>query len=255
MAEEEKIEQHAKKALHVLTNKKKKWKEKIKDFLWEILIIIVGVSITLWFHNWNDRREDRETEKQFLIDLRQNLNDNTEVMKDMINYYSDSMLHYYDTVLVQIKTNKIDTQYINSKSSLLLSSHSAELDFGLFESFKSAGNLRLIENQKLLTDITNLYAAELPYREGSIERTFTQLFNDFDKYAGVKIGFNKSLFFPKLSMYLKDPSVFYFIQKSDAMLYFLIQNMRGTLMEMNEVGNKIDQELKDRFGYDVINKK
>ena len=47
MAEEEKIRQHAKHALQALTDKKRGWKEKLKDFLWEILIIIIAVNITL----------------------------------------------------------------------------------------------------------------------------------------------------------------------------------------------------------------
>jgi len=44
MAEEEKIREHAKEALLALTDKRKSWKEKTKDFLWEILIIIVDIK-------------------------------------------------------------------------------------------------------------------------------------------------------------------------------------------------------------------
>jgi hypothetical protein len=255
MAEEEKIMEHAKKAVQSLTNKNKKWKEKLKDFLFEILIIIVAVNITLWFHNWSDKRHDRETEKNFLIDLRQNLNNNTDMMNSMINYFSDSMLHYYDTVLAQVKTGEIDTQYINSESYLLLNYITYNLDFGLFESFKSAGNLKLIENQHLLTNITNIYSAELPYRKEHIQETFDQLFNDFDKYVGAKIGFDKSLSFSTLSAHLKDPDVLYFIQKNDVMIFYLVQNMKNTVSHMNNLGSEIDKELKDRFGYETENKK
>jgi hypothetical protein len=256
MAEEEKIMEHAKKAVQSLTTKNKKWKDKLKDFLFEILIIIVAVNITLWFHSWSDRRHDREIEKNFLIDLRQNINDNTGMLNDMINYFTDSMLHYYDTVLVQVKIGKIDTQYINSNSYLLLAAHTSNLDFGLFESFKSAGNLRLIENQNLLTDITNEYSAELPYREEHIERVLDGSFSNFDKYVGRKIGnFNKSLSFSALSMHLNDPDVLYFIQRNDAMIYFLTQNMQATVSRMNRLGSEIDKELEDRFGYKAKKKK
>ena len=47
MAEEEKIREHAKHALQDLTNKNKKWKDRIKDFAWEVFIIIVAMNITL----------------------------------------------------------------------------------------------------------------------------------------------------------------------------------------------------------------
>jgi len=55
MAEEEKIREHAKRALQALMDKTKKWKDRIKDFLWEVFIIVVAVNITLWFHNWSDK--------------------------------------------------------------------------------------------------------------------------------------------------------------------------------------------------------
>jgi len=44
MAEEEKIREHAKQAIETLTDKKKKWKDRLRDFLWEILIIVVVLS-------------------------------------------------------------------------------------------------------------------------------------------------------------------------------------------------------------------
>ena len=254
MAEEEKIREHAKYALQNLVDKTKGWKERLRDFAWEVFIIIVAVNVTLWFHNWSDKRHDREMEKKFLISINQNLNNNTDKMNGMLHYLSDSMLHYYDTILVQVKTNTIDTQYINSHSQSLLSSKTSNLDFGLFESFKSAGNLRLIENQDLLTDITNLYSADLPFRKEEINQVLAGVLNNFDKYAGVKMGFNKSLYFPTLSTHLKDPEILYFIQKSGSEIYFLIQNMKGTVSEMDRVGEEIDHELKDRFGYDITNK-
>ena len=50
-AEEEKLLEHAKEAVHALTDKKKSWKAKIGSFLWEILVIVIAVNLTIWFHN------------------------------------------------------------------------------------------------------------------------------------------------------------------------------------------------------------
>lgn len=57
---EEKIIQHSQKAVDLLKNHSKSIKEKIGEFLEEIVIIVVAVSLTLAFHNWNDRRKEKE---------------------------------------------------------------------------------------------------------------------------------------------------------------------------------------------------
>ena len=71
MAEEEKIRQHAKHALQSLTDKEKGWKARLIDFAWEVFIIIVAVDVTLWFHNYSDKRRERQQAKEFLIDIRE----------------------------------------------------------------------------------------------------------------------------------------------------------------------------------------
>ena len=75
---EEKVIQHAKKAVHAVGNKEKKWTEKIKEFLYEIIIIVLAVSITLWMHNWNDARHEHEIERAFLEGIKEDLNQEAE---------------------------------------------------------------------------------------------------------------------------------------------------------------------------------
>ena len=60
-------------------------------------------------------------------------------------------------VLKQVNENKTDAAYIDTNSSELINDLYFTTDNGLFESFKSSGNLRLIENQNLSSEITSLY--------------------------------------------------------------------------------------------------
>jgi hypothetical protein len=257
MAEEEKIVHHIKEAVHTLTDKKKKGKEKIKDFLLEILIIIVAVSITLWFHNWNDRKTEKEMEKNFLISLRQNLVVNDSTVKFMIHNFSDSMLYYYNDILSQVKNNTVNAKYVDSVSGRLLMYYTRDFNLGLFESFKSAGNLRLIENQQLLSDITYIYSAHLPFRQEWIRKSMDAIYQNFDKYVGVKSGgYEPSLnFVLPLSTYLKDKDVQYFLQVNATYLYWLIENLKETDISVNVLLKEIDTELKNRFDYEVSDKK
>ncbi len=94
---EEKVIQHSKNALHHLNNKEKTLWSRIKGFLEEVFIIIVAVSITLMVHNWNDRRQEREIERNFLVGIREDLKQlslNTmEGLKDYqptLDYYQES---------------------------------------------------------------------------------------------------------------------------------------------------------------------
>jgi len=73
MAEEEKIRGNAKRALQALTDKTKNWKGRIKDFLWEVFIILVAVNITIWFHDWSQKRHEQAQVKEFLISTRESL--------------------------------------------------------------------------------------------------------------------------------------------------------------------------------------
>jgi len=78
---EEKIIQHSQKAVDLLKNHSKSIKEKIGEFLEEIVIIVVAVSLTLAFHNWNDRRKEKEIARNFLIGIRQDLLKRIQILR------------------------------------------------------------------------------------------------------------------------------------------------------------------------------
>ena len=249
MAEEEKIMAHAKKAVQSLTNKNKKWKEKVKDFLFEILIIIVAVNITLWFHNWNDKKQEREQVKDFLINIRENLQQDTVALKRANNFLAPSIA-YSDRVLKQLNENKIDAGYIDSNSNQLTNSLYITLDYGVFESFKSAGSLKLIENHKLLTGLTSLYTQYLPVIQQEVKEVLDERNSDFKKYIGLKIGVDSD-FKCKLSTIIHQPEVQFLIQSNSFVLNGIKWNNQLMIDKIVGIIPEIDKELKDRFNYDV----
>jgi len=116
---EEKIIQHSQNAVNLLKSRSKSIKEKILGFLEEIIIIIIAVSITLAFHNWNDRRNEREIERNFLAGMRQDLLKDAANIREGVKQYQ-STVGYYDTVRRQINNNKIDSAYVNAGSGALI---------------------------------------------------------------------------------------------------------------------------------------
>ena len=249
MAEEEKIREHVKHALQDLTDKTKSWKDRIKDFAWEVFIIIVAVNITLWFHSWNEKRHDRELEKNFLIGIRSDL----DKVKNSFDFHintSQPMIDYYDSVLVQIKEHRIDKAFVDSNSFYLMTTNYFIYDNSRFESFKSSGNLRLIENDSLLQSLTSLYSALLPAAVQNDNLIFDERRRDFIKYIGSKAQFDNS---GNMEIYvselLSNPEVKFQLFWQKTMLISRQNQLKQFQQQVEKIINAIDRELKTRFNY------
>ena len=56
-----------------------------RNFLLEILMIVVGINIALWFEGWFDDLKDAETEQQYLAGLRDDLLADQKVLDAVIS--------------------------------------------------------------------------------------------------------------------------------------------------------------------------
>jgi len=250
MAEEEKIREHVKQALEALTDKKKKWTERLRDFLWEILIIIIAVNITIWFHSWSDKRHDIVLEKNFLIGTKDDLN-NIKTDLNVFSEYYQPTIDYYDSVWTQINEHRINKAFVDTNSLKLLAANPFAYDNSRFESFKSSGYLRLIENEALSKDITKLYSL-LQIQVGHDESFFNERRQEYITYIGSKIQIDSS---GKMyvSEILNNPDVKFQIFFQRGALMENYQMKQDLLQEIEAVINEIDQELKTRFKYEVKN--
>jgi hypothetical protein len=162
--------------------------------------------------------------------------------------FANEQEQYFDSVLYQLNNNRIDAKYIDTNSHLLLDHFYLEFDYGLYQSFSASGNLRLINNQNLLTDITKMYNF-LPV-EAERERLFQETrLADYKTYIGSKIGID-SKGNCKLSTIIHQPDVQFFLQ-----LYGRHNGGGGGINSFVIVIHEIDKELKDNFDYDVADKK
>ena len=252
MAEEEKIREHAKQALKALTNKKKKWTERLRDFLWEILIIVVAINLTLWFHNWSDKRHDRELEKDFLIGIKNDLNIVIQSLND--SSFFRPTLDYYDSVWVQINEHRINKAFVDTNSYNLINTSYFAYDNSRFESFKSSGYLRLIENSTLSRDISRLYTVGLPFQVEGDNSLFDNRQRDFNTNIGTKarIDFSGNIY---ISDILNNPEVKYQIFWQKILLKENERHKKELSLWVEQVRDEIDQELKARFKYEVKSEK
>ncbi len=177
MAEQE-IVKHTKEIYNTLS-KPGGWKHKLVDILFEILIIVFAVSISIWLHNWSEERKDRREEKEFLTGLKSDLQDDiTEMKGDTTAYHR--LLHgmlYFSKVGAGMPLNK---DSLNTYYWIFFATVHKQARTSRFEALKGSGKLDIIENKKLLQNIISLYQ--------EIEPQIIQADLNFDDYMVNRVG-------------------------------------------------------------------
>jgi hypothetical protein len=240
---EEKVIQHTEKILHTVGNKGLTWRAKVKEVILEICIIVFAVSLTLFLHNWNDSLHERRLAKEFLIGIRQDLKLDSERLAYQIDFFKP-IIHYYGELRREILANKIDAAYADTNSTLLAVDSHFSFDNGRFESFKSSGYLRLIENQKLSTDLTNLFTVYLPTEVFRDREYFGKRLDDFEKYfIEMHPGINDSSGGIKVSPLLKDPVIKYEIWINYEVFCNKVKQKSEVIDKINQLTAEIGAEL------------
>lgn len=238
---EEKIIKHAGNAAHALLKENVSWKKKLQEFLFEIFIIVIAVSITLWFHNWNDHLHEKRLARDFLVGTRGDLQFVADKLENDMARYQHT-LNYYDTIWGQIRDNKVDKRYMDSLSGNLTNMLGFGFDNSRFESFKSSGNLRLIEDQKLMQDVTRMFTVTLPDRRASDQLIFQERRSAYINYIGTRtpIGpYGNSL----ISGFINDPAIRFQIMWQGALLNEMKTQKLAMIAEIRKLIKEIDDHL------------
>ena len=130
----------------------------LKYALGEIILVVIGILIALQINNWNEEQKTNKWEKRFLIDLRNELNND---FKQLTSVYNMQMTkgNACRKVLELIKTTKKEDKAIID-SVYTISQNSNRTFFpttGVYDSGMSAGKIENIKNDSLKYAIMNLY--------------------------------------------------------------------------------------------------
>jgi hypothetical protein len=237
---EEKIIKHTGDAARALLKKGVDWRKKIQEFFFEIFIIVIAVSITLWFHNWNDHLHEKRLAREFLTGIREDLKVTADRLEVEVKDFQHT-LDYYDTIWAQMKANRVNKKFMDSASGNLTNMVGFAFDNSRFESFKSSGNLRLIENDSLLQDLTRMYTVTLPDRQTSDRMIFEERRTQYITYIGTKTPITDEG--SQISGFVNDPGVRFQIMWQG----FLLNEMKAQKLrlvgEMRKLIKEIDGEL------------
>jgi hypothetical protein len=240
---EEKIIKHTGEAARALLKKDITWKKKLKEFFFEIFIIVIAVSITLWFHNLNDQFHEKRLARDFLMGTREDLKVTADKMEVDLAHFQHT-LDYYDTTWKQIRENRVDKRFMDRESGNLTNMVGFAFDNSRFESFKSAGNLRLIENRLLLQDLTRMYTVTLPDREASDRIIFDGRREQYIAYIGTKTPIGPDGVSSQISGLVNDPAIRFEIMWQGAMLNEMKTQKVKLVSEIRKLIGEIDEELK-----------
>ena len=157
---------HTRKIKEKLEDPKHSSSERWKEIITEFLIIVFAVSLTTWFHDLNEHRSQQKEVKEFLIDLKDDLNKDIkglENQKVAIFQLIDSF--QFARNLDKKRVDSLDKSNSNYQPLTDFRLFSGEENKGNYESFESSGKTVFIENKKLKKLILSYYNHQIPAAE------------------------------------------------------------------------------------------
>ena len=162
----------------------KKFKDILVKYVFEIVVIFLGISISFWFDKWRSNINDRAMERKHLIDLKNNLKQDTLMLSQVIKA---GKIYVTSSRKLASFTNDNDIRdsldfYIDITASYLplLVNQTA------YEEIKQTGHTNLITNDSLKMNILQHYTLIIPqakeWSELDKNYTMTQVIPEMSNY-------------------------------------------------------------------------
>ena len=122
----------------------------------EIILVVIGILIALSINNWNEERKERSIEKRMLEELIENLDFNTEILKNWIN--ANRKNDRSSEIIISALEDKLphhDSLNNHFAKSLNIRKIGLLSEVG-YESLKNVG-LEIIQNKQLKKNIVGLF--------------------------------------------------------------------------------------------------
>jgi hypothetical protein len=129
---------------------------KPSGLLVEIVMIVIGINVALWFEGWFQDLEDAETERQYLADLREDLAADTALLDGVIES-NEEKLERVDGYIVEM--SELVNQPPEAQATALYTPASYYFfepsDF-TFRSMQESGDFRLLSDAEIKKRILKL---------------------------------------------------------------------------------------------------
>jgi hypothetical protein len=227
---QEEIKKHGLKIFKILTRSKQRTIQRIKEILIEVFIIFIAVSISVWFHNYNEERHQQEEVREFLEGLKFDLQKDIKTYNKRLELLRTDSIQY--SMIARLHTHPKDTT--NTKIDIGLST--ITLISGNYEGFKSSGKIGLIKDKKLKNMILTYYEDDLAY-----------LRFGFNYYTQENLNFLHDLInhSDNLDKYLVSSKIEKTAQIGAANATAISENMRMLLASAKKIVSEIENKKKE----------
>lgn len=227
------ISKHLRKIYAIAQRAKKSVGEKIVEILIEIFIIIFAITLSIKLHSWSEHRVEQKETKEFLIDLKQDLQKDIErVTSGKTNLTNNIQPYIQLKGFTKQQIDSLDRNDIEFSLPMVLIIR--KTNSGNYEGFKSSGKIGLIANKKLKKAILDYYQDTMPSissLEDISNDQFTHLLDLIRESSSSKGMFKSSVMD---QMYIS-----IMLAKS------LLTNYDEILNEANNIIKEIDNETKE----------
>ncbi len=130
-------------------------KNRWAEYLLEIIVIIIGISLTLVFNNWKEYRAERKEEIKLLQSIRENLVTDTLNLEGELNVVNKIIYGHEKMLTTEIDTFSMDS--INRYTDFFASYTKFQGTNIGYEELKQSKSSVIITNRKLLQSIITHY--------------------------------------------------------------------------------------------------
>ncbi|OEK01931.1 hypothetical protein BFP97_10565 [Roseivirga sp. 4D4] len=212
----------------------------LKYAVGEIFLVVIGILIALSINNWNTKNQFSKWEKQYLIDLENELSANLEQLQEVDSIQSLVGESLERTIAVlendpeNINELNLNYQIVQSQNPTFFPTS------GVYETSLASGKIEEIKNNKLKYEIMNLY-----------NRYFERTMYNGEVLDGVveKIDWDILIYWDSRTQKFKPLKKAYGSELIKLMNYHLEQNqvytqiVKTNITKLIELKSSVDQEL------------
>ncbi len=124
----------------------------------EVLLVMVGILLALQFNNWNTEKENKKKEHWYLNNLVEDIHYQQQDLKDLQAHYIEC-IEIGKSILMDYnqKYRFSDVDSLDAKLNTLMITDNFPYINNTYEELVSSGQLGLIQNKDLSTDIIDYY--------------------------------------------------------------------------------------------------
>ncbi|MFY9243109.1 MAG: DUF6090 family protein [Polaribacter sp.] len=147
---------------------KNKIRKYFKYAIGEILLVVIGILIALSLNNWNELQKDYNFEKQTLVDLRQEFNNNKKVFTTHINTKKESKLNLSKYIKLLMYNKATFSEYSLIRNNNGFAANTFDPSQGVINSLISSGLINKISNKTLRYKLSKWHDLLADYSEDEI---------------------------------------------------------------------------------------